>query len=201
MQPLVNRLYFAATVTAPGCARMFVNHTLRSWLLEDLLDNAELIVSELVTNAVQATGITDPNPTYTDLEGLALLAVQLRVAGAALFIEVWDNDSDKPATPPPADKDPDECGRGLAIVQALSKTYGATTLAKGGKIVWAELDAGPEIAAVPQLRPDPLSANCRRDVFSDLRHLPEHAVAQMALMNQITGSRERHIRALSRQAG
>lgn len=186
MQLLVNRLKCAATVTAPGCARAFVNHTLRSWLLEDLVDDAEVIVSELVTNAVEATGITDPNPTYADLERLALLAVQVRVAGETLFIEVWDNDSNKPASPPPSAKKHDEVGRGLAIVQALSKGYGAMTMKKGGKIIWAELDAGPEIAAVPQVKPTPLPRGYRRVVFSEARQPCQHAQADLALMDQIT---------------
>lgn len=42
----------------------------------EALDEALLVASELVTNAVRATG---------------LVAVQLRVAGPSLYVEVWDN--------------------------------------------------------------------------------------------------------------
>ncbi len=155
-QLLVNCLKLAATATAPRCARMFVNHTLRSWLLAELVDDAELIVSELATNAAKATGTLNPHPTYADLEELAILAVRLRVTGDSLFIEVWDCDRANSADPPPTDKDPDEGGRGLRIVAALSKRYGTSTLLAGGKIVWAELDAGHGITTVCQ------KGRCRR---------------------------------------
>ncbi len=92
----------AATVTAPSSARRFVRATLESWLLHRLVDDALVITSELVTNAVNATGITKPNPTYTDLENLSILAVQVRVTGMSLFIEVWDDDPDEPTGEPPA---------------------------------------------------------------------------------------------------
>lgn len=186
MTLLVNRLKFAATVTAPRCARMFVNHALTSWLLADLVHDAELIVTELVTNAVNATGITDPDPTYADLESLALLAVQVRVTGGSLFIEVWDNDSDKAATSPPGGKDPDEGGRGLVIVGALSRRHGVSRLLNGGKVVWAALDAGSAIAEVAQIEPQPLPKGFRRVVLSEARQPGQHAQADLALMEQIT---------------
>lgn len=182
MQLLLNRLKFAATPTAPGCARAFVRHTLTSWLLPDLVPDAEVIVSELVTNSVRATGITASHPTYADLEGLALLAVQVRVSGESLFIEVWDDDRERPGT---ADRDPDECGRGLTIVGALSVHYGVSHLVPGGKVVWAELDAGAGIAAVPQMEPTPLPRGYRRVVFSEARQPSEHAAADLALMERM----------------
>ncbi len=159
-QLLLTRLTLAATSTAPSCARALVRCTLTSWLLGDLVEAAELIVTELATNAVQATGTTDPCPTYADLEHLAILAVQVRVTGDSLLIEVWDADEDKAAEPPPMEAgfvegDIPERGRGLAIVRALSRRHGVRTLATGGKIVWAEMDAGPRIAAVPQIQPIP----------------------------------------------
>lgn len=70
-QLLVNRLKFAATPTAPRCARVFVEHTLRAWLLPDgIVNDAKVIVSELVTNSVEATGFAHPKPTYADLQKL-----------------------------------------------------------------------------------------------------------------------------------
>ena len=197
MQLLVNRLKFAATLTAPSCARAFVDHTLRSWLLPGLLQDARVIVSELVTNAVRATGITDPDPTYADLEGLALLGVQVRVCGESLFIEVWDDDREKPGNSPlniDLDEygrgDLDEYGRGLVIVAGLSKHYGVLWYKGGGKVVWAALDAGPDIATVPQFRPDPLPRSYRRVVFAESRQPSEHAVADLALMDQIDSTAE-----------
>jgi anti-sigma regulatory factor (Ser/Thr protein kinase) len=151
VKSLVNRLHLAATLTAPGLARVFVEHTLRAWTIPSgVVDDAKVIVSELVTNSVQFTGFARPNPTYADLEHVALLGVQVHVQGQALFVEVWDNG--KPSKYPPPLRDEDECGRGLHIVFSLSRDLGHTSL-PDGEITWAELDVGPDIAVVPQ--PDP----------------------------------------------
>ncbi len=150
-QLLVNNLKLAATLTAPGLARCFVEHELRAWAIPaDVVADAKLIVSELVTNAVQFTGFAHPNPTYADLEHVALLAVQIRVRGRSLFVEVWDNGRES-KNPPPI-RDDDECGRGLSIVSNLVVNMGHSSQ-EDGELVWAELDAGPDIAAVPQASP------------------------------------------------
>lgn len=159
-QLLRSQLKFAATWTAPSCARMFVRCTLNSWLLAHLADDAELIVSELVTNAVKATG-TDPNAPYTGLRNLAILAVRVRVSGDALVIEVWDGDANEPGEPTEVEELA-EGGRGLVIVAALSRRYGVTTLTTGGKIIWSELNAGPKVAAIPQVEPAPLPRGARQ---------------------------------------
>jgi hypothetical protein len=54
-QPLV------APLSAVGCARRFARHTLRMWRLDRpaaVADTVDRVVSELVTCAVHATGIT-----------------------------------------------------------------------------------------------------------------------------------------------
>lgn len=173
-QLLRTQLKFAATWTAPSCSRMFVRCTLTSWLLPHLADDAELIVSELVTNAVKATGTTDPNASYADLRDLAILAVQVRVSGDALVIEVWDGDTGEPGEPPAAGELA-EGGRGLVIVAALSRRYGVTTPATGGKTVWAELDAGPDIASARQMRPAPLPRGWRQVPTERPARPPHHA--------------------------
>src|SRR5260221_567669 len=54
--PLVSALPpLAALPTAPACARGHVRAAAREWGLSDLADTAELVASELVTNAVQAS--------------------------------------------------------------------------------------------------------------------------------------------------
>lgn len=172
---------------------MFVRCTLQGWLLGDLVEDAELIVSELVTNAVAATGITAPGHTYADLHDLSLIAVQVRVTGDSVFVEVWDDNSDEPTMCPDDESDVPttltasdedglaEGGRGLLIVRELSKGFGVTTLARNGKIVWAELDAGHEIARVPQMELRPLPAGFRQVMLAPSRQPPQHAMADVAL--------------------
>jgi hypothetical protein len=55
--PLNSRLELAALLTAPGCARAHVRAILLEWGLPDVAETAELLVSELVTNSVQASGL------------------------------------------------------------------------------------------------------------------------------------------------
>lgn len=141
------RLTLAATATAAVCARAFVRHTLPSWLLSGHTDDAELIVSELVTKAVSDTGIVDPNPSYSDLYGLATIVVQLRLHGESLFIEVWDCAQESPRQR--AAGDPEEETRWLIVVGGLSKTYGHyESPLTGGQVVWAEIDISTTIRKI-----------------------------------------------------
>jgi anti-sigma regulatory factor (Ser/Thr protein kinase) len=122
---------------AVGGARRYARWLLGTWQLQDLADTAELLVSELITNAINATGIADE---YADPERLAgkVKPVYLCISALSdtLLIEVWDTSS----TPPRrrAAMDEDEDGRGLMLVQVLSKEWGCEVLENGGKIVWCE---------------------------------------------------------------
>ena len=148
---MFNNLTFAATLTAPGLARCFVEHELRAWMLpEGIVDDAKLVVTELVTNSVQFTGFAHPNPTYADLEHVASIGARIRVQGRSLFIEVRDNGQE--AKYPPPLRDEDECGRGLSVVYGLAVNMGRASRG-GGQLIWAELDAGPDIAKLPPAGP------------------------------------------------
>ena len=79
-------LYLTAVPTAAGQARRFTRGQLRSWQLAapsaaDLPATAELITSELVTNAVKATGFAEM-PDAAALHQLSLAAVVLRLRTA-----------------------------------------------------------------------------------------------------------------------
>jgi anti-sigma regulatory factor (Ser/Thr protein kinase) len=138
---LVNAVTLAAVPSAVKLSRTLVHVTLKHWRLERLVDDAELVVSELVTNAVKATGITAREPSWSDQEHLATIHVRLTHLESAIVIEVWDRDH----TPPkPADAAPDaETGRGLAIVEALCVRWDYFPAIGGGKVVWAELAIPP----------------------------------------------------------
>ena len=61
--PLHAALDLGALPTAPGCGRAWTRAILREWLLAGLSEPAELLVSELVTNAMQISrGMTQPAP-------------------------------------------------------------------------------------------------------------------------------------------
>lgn len=138
----------------PGVRRM-ARDVLREWGLDALSDDATLLVSELVTNAVRASadGADGSRPG----EG-AEVVLTMRLTGTSMVIEVRDARRD-PARLLRPDAST-ESGRGLLIVEELSCRWGQRTL-NGGKVVWCELPllddafpaATPVPAAVPGHRP------------------------------------------------
>ena len=137
----VTFLTLAATPAAVSCSRQLVRLTLNRWGLAALIEDAELVISELVTNSVRATGLTDTNPGWADLGGLATIDVRLLLYPAGVIVEVWDRD---PTAPVRHDAAPDEeGGRGLAIVAALCKHWHYRPSRQGGKVVSAELTVPP----------------------------------------------------------
>ncbi|WP_433891179.1 ATP-binding protein [Streptomyces sp. CA-111067] len=133
----VSRIQLSATPTAVGMSRAFVRQMLRTWQLADFTDSAELIVSELVTNAVRATGSAEPCPKWQSVTADHVIGVQLRLLHGSLFIEVWDRGDGRPAVPEQSDDA--ECGRGLFLVRAVSEKWGVHRPDTGGKVVWAKL--------------------------------------------------------------
>jgi hypothetical protein len=114
-----------------------VRQRLSLWGLNRLIDDAELVLSELVTNAMNATGTTNPRPRWSELNNLALIRVQLVTTADSLVIEVWDRDPNPPELQQP--EQADETGRGLLIVGALCRRWDYFFPESGGKAVWGEL--------------------------------------------------------------
>jgi anti-sigma regulatory factor (Ser/Thr protein kinase) len=111
--------------------RLHTRKVLHGWGLAALADTAELLVSELVTNAIRAS----------QQAGLAGIRLLLMPAGAGVRIQVWDGSPGQPARQQdqPADA---ESGRGLVLVELLSRASGSYRAAGGGKIVWCVSAAG-----------------------------------------------------------
>ena len=128
--------------TAPGCARAYVPFTLAAWNFGHFAETAELVVSEMVTNAVEASTVHG-SPLYV---GGRMLVVWVRLFsdGFRLIIEVVDQ---APGVPVEGKAVPDdECGRGLPLVDAFTDGHWGWLLGPPGKCVWAELraeDSGP----------------------------------------------------------
>ncbi|MFB7929308.1 ATP-binding protein [Streptomyces sp. NPDC056039] len=96
-----------------------------------LADTAELLATELVSNAVRHT------------KGPA--ALRVRWAAGVLRIGAWDADPEPPEPPRPLEQLADmEEGRGLALVRACADLWGWQPLTRhgtGGKYVWCDLVA------------------------------------------------------------
>lgn len=121
-------LEFAPLPTAVPCARLHAIHILREWGLRDLAADAALIVSELITNAIDASALLPDRPP---------VSLRLLVSEKSLLIEVWDH-SPLDLEPREADAD-DESGRGLTVVAALADRWGWERTGHNRKVVWAEL--------------------------------------------------------------
>jgi anti-anti-sigma regulatory factor/anti-sigma regulatory factor (Ser/Thr protein kinase) len=117
----------APTATAPAAARQYVRDVLEYWRLalpdDGVIDRAELLADELVTNAV--------------LHARTSLRLRLELYGDLLHVAVHD------ASPRLLRLVPDdphsEAGRGLRLVERLSTAWGVHQRPDGGKVVWCTL--------------------------------------------------------------
>jgi anti-sigma regulatory factor (Ser/Thr protein kinase) len=127
-----HELALAADGDALSRARRFTADALAD-LPPDLVADAELIVTELVTNALLHAAPP------------VLLRVKRRRQGAR--IEVQDDGG----RPPLRIRDAGDAmtGRGLALVAALSRSWGADQQVDGGKVVWAELSSKTTLPTTP----------------------------------------------------
>lgn len=109
------------SAAVPQARRTMTDH-LWAWGLQDLADDAELVTSELVSNAIRHGG--------RDIE------MRVTCLPTALRIAMYDNTTDAPELQVPG---PDQLGgRGLTLVAAVADRWGYH-LGDGGKEVWAEL--------------------------------------------------------------
>jgi hypothetical protein len=130
-------LELGALVTAAPCARLHTTLMLWEWQLGALVRTAALVVSELVSNAVQASAdITGSRFAGQWAPGTPPVRVWLSADEHRLVIQVWDG-SDRAPVPQPVAPEAD-CGRGLLLVGSLSSEWGCYTPEKSsGKVVWA----------------------------------------------------------------
>lgn len=131
--PRLARCVLRAIPTAPKTARDFTRTTLADWRLEGLFEDAEMTVSELVTNALRhgLRGLRQPRRPHP---------VQLvLVRDENRLLSVVTDPSDQTPARSQAD-DSAETGRGLWIVEAISTRWGWAPLGTGGKAVWAAFD-------------------------------------------------------------
>jgi hypothetical protein len=113
---------FARGPRAPRQARRFVTDVLRQWDLDDLVDPASLIVSELATNAV--------------VHACSGFAVSLNHDGPVVRLAVGDGAAAVPQRAPGGTEAPR--GRGIPIIETVASRWGHLALDRG-KLVWAEL--------------------------------------------------------------
>ncbi|MFB7669492.1 SpoIIE family protein phosphatase [Kitasatospora sp. NPDC056138] len=114
-----------------GRARRLVREQLATWRLTELADDVELLVSELVTNAIRIS--------WDDVQLQLILADKL-------LVEVSDGSHNLPSLEPAESME--EMGRGLHLVSKVAHRWGAARKAVG-KVVWFETVLPPFPAAQP----------------------------------------------------
>lgn len=110
-------------IHAPFAARRFARTMTLVWNHPELTEPAELVTSELVSNACQhGAGI--------------FIDVRLMFCDGMVTVKIWDADSTRypiMACPGPLE----EGGRGLLLVDELSRKWGSYRAVPSGKVVWA----------------------------------------------------------------
>jgi anti-sigma regulatory factor (Ser/Thr protein kinase) len=118
-------VHLEPTVAAPAQARRVVRSALAASLSGETTDLAELLTSELVTNAIR--------------HGSGQVMLSLNCGDGVLAISVSDDAASMPFVQPD-----DELlaigGRGVRMVQRLAQEWGVTPRERGpGKVVWFRL--------------------------------------------------------------
>ncbi len=109
--------------TAPLLARAVVREACELWDLPEITDDAVLVASELVENAVRHAN------------SAPVLRVELRDSGLALAVR--DDDPAPPLMSAPSSAVPRH--RGVQLVDQISVAWGCAPSSGGGKVVWAVL--------------------------------------------------------------
>jgi anti-sigma regulatory factor (Ser/Thr protein kinase) len=128
-RPRVSALELGSLPTAVGCARTHTKLVLAEWALSHLAGDAQVLVSELVTNALRASWNLAGNPP---------IALRLLAEDRHLIIEAWDQCVSGYDLRPRDDPDA-EHGRGLTVVAALSNRWGVRRASLNYKVVWCEV--------------------------------------------------------------
>jgi len=129
--PLRSYLELGALPSAAPHARQHTSQMLRNWDLGELAEPTELVVSELITNAIQAS---------CGEGGDSCVRLRLFSDGARVAVQVWDNCPEPPQLTHAGSTD--EVGRGLLLVEAMTTSWD-WYVRDGGKIVWAVLQFSP----------------------------------------------------------
>ena len=135
--PLHCHLELRAVPASVRSARLHTRNVLREWHLEPLADTAELLASEMITNAVRASARLADQQRETGQKPLAPpMRLWLASDRRGVLIQVWDVDHHHPVR---RNAEPDaEAGRGVMLIEALSAQWGFYVPdGQDGKVVWA----------------------------------------------------------------
>lgn len=179
--PRQSYLELGALPSAAPSARLHARLVACEWGLGVVADTVELVVSELVTNAVKISQAFDHQPP-----------VVLGMSGNdhQALIAVWDASGEPVHGPASEDVWPDadaESGRGLLLVDTLSTHWGAYSYGNGhGKVVWSlvAVPAADEADPMPG-QSQPPGALPRRATSSHPAQQPVQAMDDLAVLERV----------------
>jgi anti-sigma regulatory factor (Ser/Thr protein kinase) len=126
-EPVDAELTLDGVTASVPLARRFVRSTLQSWELDDMIESAVLVVSELATNAVLHAHSAFTVTLARDAQG----SVRIDVIDGSAKLPLRRTNSPGATT-----------GRGLSIIQGLVAEWGSEPT-DSGKRVWARFDDAP----------------------------------------------------------
>lgn len=139
--PCRTGLELGALPGAVPCARLHAKLVLWEWGVQELAESVELVISELMTNALRASNeLGGARGRALVSEGVPPVRFWLACDGRKVLIQVWDASYEPPVR---EDVEPEaEAGRGLLLVEELSAQWGSYVPdLSGGKVVWALVTA------------------------------------------------------------
>ena len=154
-----------------GQVRRIVSAQLRYWHMDSLIDRAALGVTELLTNV------------HLHAQPDKLCTVEIELLLDRLMVSVRDHD---PRLPEVRDVESSATtGRGLAMVAAVSESWGVRPDGDSGKVVWFTLPTAPAPVA-PPARPPRTAAEKPARRFAEVEHAVDacrttHAPARSAV--------------------
>ncbi|MCX5059497.1 ATP-binding protein [Streptomyces sp. NBC_00201] len=154
-----------------GQVRRIVSAQLRYWHMDSLIDRAALGVTELLTNV------------HLHAQPDKLCTVEIELLLDRLTVSVHDHD---PRLPEVREVEPGATtGRGLAMVAAVSESWGVRPDGESGKVVWFTLPTTPAPVAAPARLPR-RTAEKPAHRFAEVEHAvdgrrPAHAPARSAV--------------------
>jgi anti-sigma regulatory factor (Ser/Thr protein kinase) len=142
-----HELRLVHSLTEVGRARLFARGVLQErHIAPDRIATAELLVSELVTNAIKTTSIMKLRSSCSEVhDHIRSIVLRLRLVPRSVAIEVQDGSEDLPVLR--EQRLDSEEGRGLFLVESMSARWDYFRLSGGGKVVWCELDIARQAAA------------------------------------------------------